>query len=284
MASKVFVLLVAAFVAVAVEASLAPSARLRGGLRALVDDPECASKRQLTCSDCKTQVRCDKVGGVWFYLGTNTCGGTTPYCEPVNGTCTGDVSLVDDKCTEPEPVNTFNCPSDGYWPDVTNCAKYYICSDGKAYAYDCSSFGNAVYDHKSSSCLARSEATCVTLTCRSPGSFVAYNPDPSIYSFCRSTNSSEAAVLKCEEGRTFSTINNECQVACTKAGRIALADKKRFYDCVDLGNGRMSQPTPGRCPGTSEFNPSLGRCAEKGAPVVTTPAPRTTTRAPTTVP
>ena len=65
-------------------------------------------------------------------------------------------SLPDESCVSaPSASNSFVCNGDGYFPDPGDCHQYWMCVDGKAYPYSCSTFANTVYSQRAAMCVPR---------------------------------------------------------------------------------------------------------------------------------
>lgn len=63
-------------------------------------------------------------------------------------------SLPDDSCLKaPVASSAFVCYGDGYYPDPSNCRRYWMCVDSEAYQYDCSA--GTVYSQERAMCVPR---------------------------------------------------------------------------------------------------------------------------------
>ncbi|KAJ1528535.1 hypothetical protein ONE63_006941 [Megalurothrips usitatus] len=250
-------------------------------LRAVTGDAECGN-RGTSCLDCTTVLTCREFAGVWKKTGTQTCDGDTPWCraDGADASCTAGRSS---ECTAPQPAD-FPCANDGLYPHPTDCTKYYICVNSTSYISGCSDYGaDAKYDAATETC--RITKNCPTLTCPDPGTqgWQVWPTSSKIYISCLDQDDPLQAVFsQCEDGETYD--GKTCvKPACSRAGRFKIDDQK-YYECVDLGDGRLSSPSVYTCPqGTfDETKLPSGRCV--AAQLTTQAKPPVTESAPTTEP
>lgn len=126
-----------------VPADLERLARGRGGLvgtqavGATANNPQC-NNRSRSCAGCNTVNVCAYVAMGYRLISTSACPDSAPFCY--NGQCQKVSPL--DACGSTPPVTTeFTCIDDeevqGYYPAPFSCSKYYVCSKGVAYVYNC---------------------------------------------------------------------------------------------------------------------------------------------------
>lgn len=253
----------------------------RAGLQAAVNNPVCNNRAKSCSSDCSGLIQCAYMTDVWQVVSTSKCPDRTPYCDPGDGTTPASCTATPptgDTCNpatpQPLPAGAYNCSADGYWPDLTSCTKYYLCVGNNAYQLDCSAFPNTVYDQRTAHCVPKNRAgvSCYTLRCTDPNpnqpiQYQIYDPAPWIYAVCTSRDATKALVGRCADERTTISSNGTCVQNCIQEGRFKplngnTADTTAYVDCVDLGNNKLSPPTPGTCPTGTTFNADdgVGEC------------------------
>ncbi|XP_034238398.1 uncharacterized protein LOC117643558 isoform X2 [Thrips palmi] len=214
-----------------------------------------------SCSGCNVQVTCRTVNSILHFVSNSTCSGSSPYCNPTNGTCTSDTQLAPAGCNTPKPVNTVQCPrASGYYPDFTSCTKYYICSDWEAYPMDCSAYPGTVYNQRTKTCVPSASAQCFVPTCK-PDTLVSYTPDPRIYALCVDNTAATAIIGTCDEGQAYDVKTSQCVPGCLSAGRFRV-DDTNYTECVDLGGNKLSSPVRKTCPGKSKFDATTQLCQD----------------------
>ncbi|KAE8742816.1 hypothetical protein FOCC_FOCC011554 [Frankliniella occidentalis] len=246
-------------------------------LRALQPDQDCTNanpatatvRKETTCSDCSTVKACVYGGGTvgWIAGKTTACSGRTPWCN--DGVCSATPSTTLN-CNSAQADDTFQCPSNGYWPNLASCSKYWMCTTDGAFAGDCSAYTNAVYDPRTTLCVPKSQVTCSTISCRNAPAYQVIPSAPWLYAVCTSDNVADAVVLACaNQNQQYNGTN--CVNACNQAGRFPLwapdsaagataTDTASYFECVANGN-KLTGPTVGKCPGNgSTFNAATSQC------------------------
>lgn len=250
--------------AVLAASEASPELRLARLLGVSIDSDAVCNNAALSCDGCTTVQQCVDFNGKWKAVRKVACSGKTPYCEA--GKCQADLPSSPE-CTK-QTSATFQCTSDGYFPDMASCTKYFLCVGGKAYVGDCSLYPNTVYDQRSAMCVPRSQAQCFSLRCPTPGNslYQIYTPAPWVYAVCTDSNPANALVGACPEGKAMDD-TGKCETACQAAGRSAVAgDTKKYIECVDLGGGKFSKPLEGACPDGTDFDEKTQRCVATPQP------------------
>ncbi|XP_034248773.1 myrosinase 1-like [Thrips palmi] len=233
--------------------------KLALGLGATADTQDCAGQTQ-RCVDCSTVLQCTRLGQVYRPLRTTACPAATPYCSA--GACVA--TLSDDACIAPPAASTaFTCNGDGYYPDPSNCRRYWLCVAGKAYQYSCNDFAGTVYSQRRAMCVPSSEATCSTVACSNAlvGVYQRFPQDPEVYVVCRDAVAANALVAACPPNYTVDAATGDCVLTCLAEGRLADRDNNtRYYECVQTGTNTFSQPRLLMCPEGSTYSADRQRC------------------------
>ncbi|KAE8739364.1 hypothetical protein FOCC_FOCC015135, partial [Frankliniella occidentalis] len=115
-------------------------------LRAIPPDADCTAanppgalvRKQTVCADCTTVKSCIYAGAIGWVAGKITsCPGWTPWCD--DGVCSATPSPTQN-CNSARADDTFQCPGNGYWPNLSSCSKYWMCTSAGAFAGDCSPY------------------------------------------------------------------------------------------------------------------------------------------------
>ncbi|KAE8742817.1 hypothetical protein FOCC_FOCC011555 [Frankliniella occidentalis] len=244
-------------------------------LAAVTADPDCTFanptdatvRKETACAGCTVVKTCVYAGSIGWIAGKNSsCSGGTPWCN--DGACSATPSPTLN-CNSAKADDTFQCPSNGYWPNLASCNKYWMCTSAGAFAGDCSGYNNAVYDPLTTLCVPKSQVTCSTISCKNAPAYQVVPSAPWLYAVCTSDNLADAVVLKCEnQNQRYNGTN--CVNACNQAGRFPLwapdsaagaagADTGSYFECVANGN-ELIGPTVGKCPGKGTFDSATSRC------------------------
>ncbi|KAK3927970.1 Endochitinase [Frankliniella fusca] len=246
-------------------------------LAATPNDDVCQNTTN-SCADCNRVNLCAYVGGHWAFLKTSTCPDSAPFCEA--GKC-----VKEDRagCNLPPVSADFRCYDgfDGYYPSPDDCAKYYVCSKGVAYVYNCQK--DHIYSQARGMCVRKDTDpdACYVFPCSGDEvSYHLYKPDQAIYGVC--TPGLGVSVSRCPTANyRIDPLNpySPCTAYCSKQGRIPdIDDPRKYYECnlVPIRErvpdctrcsapGTLTDPVPQYCPPNTVFNSRLQRCLEPDA-------------------
>lgn len=168
------------------------------------------------------------------------CSRDLPFCVKRTD---GDICsrIPDSECADEPPVSTikFTCTSTGYFPDLTRCNLYHICSRSRPdlpllpSTYACPSGYVFVPEKKlcrrqakDRDCTKR-EINCANIDSQSP---IQYSMSKQYYYYCRDDN--EAVVFRCPDNSEYNAFDFECKYKCRKQGFFAHSDNpRRFFVC-----------------------------------------------------
>lgn len=138
------------------------------------------------------------------------CSGNTPYCNVDSGTCVQTTDVIE--CNR-STTNKFTCSNDGYYPNPTNCKKYFVCIKGRAYEMDCGT--GYYYNPKSENCY--NQNYCNTISCdKKSGIKVAHESDYRFYGYCY--NQTLISFEKCPGQFQFDFDKQVCLPVCKTEG------------------------------------------------------------------
>lgn len=174
---------------------------------------------------------------------TTICTGTNRYCYENNitgdATCVADDENANVNCLLP---SKFICTDVGFFPNPTDCTKFYYCSavNGQAQPYSCGVPG-WVYTGSSFTCKRQIHIKdCTTLDClKSPGKTIAYRANPTVFAVCggiQADGSQDMFVFRCKYGEVFDSAKKNCAFKCSAEGYFANGrDKNSYYLCYRVG-------------------------------------------------
>ncbi|XP_034244943.1 uncharacterized protein LOC117647329 [Thrips palmi] len=240
------------------------------GVRA--DDDVCGGEEGQVCVGCNMVAVCLRLNGVDVTVAASTlCPEDKQYCA--NGTCVADMSPENDCGVVPtasaSAASPFRCPAghSGYLPDARDCSRY--CQDGEGWDLACKVQPSTVYQHSSASCVPAWQTPCAPAVDCPPDAnrtYSLYGQDNGVAFRCEQ---GVVDVLLCpadhrldlEAAVEDSVQDPPCVRFCPRSGRQAVArDDTLYYECLELGDGRMGHPVLTACPDGTRFDAALERC------------------------
>ncbi|KAG8229755.1 hypothetical protein J437_LFUL007053 [Ladona fulva] len=198
--------------------------------------PECKNRTIHCLPDCHTLRLCYESGGVYQHLSDVPCN-EGDYCDDSTASCT---NKIPSSC----PAD-FTCMDSGYYPDPSDCTKYYICypSDNIFLASAQYCAANQVYSTSKKICVPKIKLSdCHTVKC--PAGVVqhaVFPGDASYYVICR-------------DGKPE-------YVTCKSAGRMPDPDHcNQYYECTAGWLGSKFTLTSHSCPPGLGFNKATLLC------------------------
>ncbi|KAL1115860.1 hypothetical protein AAG570_006149 [Ranatra chinensis] len=173
------------------------------------------------------------------------CTGSKPFC--VEGECVS------------EQRGDFNCPTQfGYFPSLTSCNAFYICSKYNPYLYDC--LDRSVYDPETKTCVKQSSSKpCHKFNCAGKHlKYASYPGDRTIYALC--VKNKPVAIGQCVDNTGMDDSSQKCDIYCKKEGNVEVkGDCRSYHECL-LQSGSRYKITRRKCPPNTSFNPGMGVC------------------------
>lgn len=193
------------------------------------------------CDTCTSYLVCNGA----TQLGNNSCTSPNGFCDSTLNQC---ASSRPADCTE--AGTNFICPSEGFFPDPTDCTISMFCdSTLKAEVYKCPD--GYVYDALNGYCKRKVYTTdCVTMKCTTANVFIVHKTNPNFYAYCDSTLA--PILFKCPDNMQFDL---GCKYVCKKEGYHAGKDKTEAYLCTK--SGVSWTVTIVNCPTDYEYNASF---------------------------
>ncbi|XP_075216623.1 uncharacterized protein LOC142321955 [Lycorma delicatula] len=214
--------------------------------------------KSYSCLNCTTVQICKK-----YYNGTVSkkyifqCPSSNPYCDIDSGACRS--TSKDPTCA---PIShEFICSEDGYYPNPTNCRKYYICVKGVAYSFDCSNIGTGYYNSKSQNC--EYQYSCYYISCYGKsGVKVPYPYDSSYYGYCY--NDELITFEKCPGSFQLDTVKGYCVPVCSEEGYQGDPyDCSKYYKCSYETSSYILTLKHNKCPKDQLFDSVNEVCSPK---------------------
>lgn len=106
------------------------------GIDATLYPETCTS--EYSCLNCTTARICAPAAGgqSFVQIALVGCHSSTPWCDSDTGSCSAKETLA---CAESAGVivSDFTCMRDGYFPDLSDCSKFYHCVEDIPYMFKC---------------------------------------------------------------------------------------------------------------------------------------------------
>lgn len=214
--------------------------------------------------------------------GPNTTAITQVNCDVDRPFCSQ--GLDNDYCSRtPSPEcapggvdpSKFVCTSTGYFPNLSNCRTYHICSrnnvTGKLEASDYICPQGYFFEARYRSCrrqiiareCTRREVSCQGTSTPEP---LRYPPAPRYYYFCNPT-SNQPVLFRCPFNSQYDSFSYECKYNCWIGGNFPHSDNpRRFFVCY-RESGRLTSRIE-QCPSGFTFSPKVFKCLENSNPAI----------------
>lgn len=202
----------------------------------------------LKCDTCTEAIMCAE--GV--NKGPVSCKSPNMYCDPTNNACT---DVLPAGCTT--TTSTFKCPSEGYFPDPSDCTKYHYCAAvaGAATTYNCPV--NQVYDALAQNCIKKHyDSQCVTMKCVEEG-MIVHAANPNYYAHC--DKNLVLTLAKCPLNMQYS---DGCRYVCKQKGYFPGKTEDEYYQCTKNSLHKLT-PTTTKCPAGQVFSATTNNCVVK---------------------
>lgn len=157
-------------------------------------------KFQQTCSGQQNPTkieRCIDINPAYPY-----CHQSENRCSPFAGNCIMN-------------TNNFICPSEGYFPNIENCYKFYYCTGQRQKSQSFKCKDDYIYNSKTKNCISTHlQPNCLFIDCKNnyQNSFMSYQPDPSYFVVCNAVNGLLIGrINKCPDGQIFNVRKERCE-------------------------------------------------------------------------
>ncbi|XP_075225649.1 uncharacterized protein LOC142326816 [Lycorma delicatula] len=211
--------------------------------------------KEYSCVNCTTPRICRRhFNGTLEKVVEFQCGRDAPYCDPDSGTCR---KTTDNPTCDPEAPEFF-CPTDGNFPNPTNCRKYYSCVKGLAYEIDC---GTSYYNIKSENC--KYGTFCYSISCNGKSGIKVPHPSSkSFYAYCY--NSTLISFDKCPGKFELNSEKQICEPVCTEEGLQGdPSDCTGYYKCSHETSLSALTLTKLQCPKDELYDVLNSHCVPK---------------------
>lgn len=191
----------------------------------------------LKCDTCTDGVMCSK-GQI---IGPYTCPPDKSFCDTT-------------ACTTVKPANcaatttTFECTSEGYFPDPSVCSNYHYCSAIGATPVTAScTVANHVYDALEGQCVKKHhDSQCVTMKCETANAIntIVHPANPKYYAYC--DKDLKLTLFKCEENQQYDA---GCVYVCKAKGVYPGKTADEYYQCTKNSLHKWTATTKNCPPG-----------------------------------
>lgn len=165
------------------------------------------------------------------------CPTLTPFCVS---------NTAGDKCSDKRSLNprcieksSFQCTSEGIFPNPTNCLQYNKCTRGNGYNLDGKTYycaaGYVFSPNSPETLYCKRAVPCIKLDCtRNAHKFIAYGINGPFYAFCNAATDIPI-MFRCPDNHIvdLKTTPPTCNFKCFKEGLVANPlDNAKYYNCV----------------------------------------------------
>lgn len=193
-----------------------------------------------------------------------SCPILTPFCvSHTEGDKCSAKRSVNNRCVE---KSSFQCTSEGIFPNPSNCQQYNECTrgngrdlDGKIH-YCAASY---VFDPNSPETLyCKRQLLCIKLNCnRSAHKFISYGINGQFYAYCNEPTDIPI-MFRCPENHVADLLTTppNCNFKCSKEGLVANPlNTAKYYNCIYDAFRRLRAEEM-ECTGNKKFVASENVC------------------------
>lgn len=199
-------------------------------------------------SDCRRVEYC--IRGTYHLIECESQG--KEFCDPATNQCSDKI----DSC---KSSNVF-CPSDGIWPNLRNCSRYFHCEGNDVKSYECD-YGT-IYNYKTNNCEEGINCNEYTYQTKCKNKAMVAHENPNWFVFCSWSN---PILAECpRKAYSFNENTGNCEFKCEdqnlwnnkKIGDEM--DSSVYYSCYKKGNKWITKME--KCRSGTKFDSRLQVC------------------------